>query len=128
MKSMSNNFMISFLVCTCNLKYCFIYSWWKGNHGVVVVAHNTRCVLSTSLWMDTILETKYSSKPCLLSVLHKNEVRKLRERQHRQLSVTSVYLMNFVLFWFVLLNFSWNTDWIQPLTCEILQLKGWRNC
>ena len=42
------------------------------------VAHNKRCVLPTSLWMDTILEAKYSPKSCLLSVLQRNEVRKLR--------------------------------------------------
>ena len=42
------------------------------------VVHNKRCVLPTSRWMDTILESKYSPKSCLLSVLHENEVKKLR--------------------------------------------------
>ena len=44
------------------------------------VAHNKKCVLPASLWMDTSqIEAKYSPKSFLLSsVLHKNEVRKLR--------------------------------------------------
>ena len=42
------------------------------------VARNKRCVLPTSLWMDTILEAKYSPKSFLLSEFHKSEVRKLR--------------------------------------------------
>ena len=89
------------------------------------VAHNKRCVLPTSLWMDTVLEAKFGPKSGLLSVLHKNKVRQLRGK-----GISSVIfnLTNCVHFWFPLLNCSWNNDRIQHLTYQSLQLNGWRNC
>ena len=92
------------------------------------VVHNKRCIFPTSLWIDTILEAKYSPKSCLLSYYTGSKSGNCVEREHRQLSVTYLYLTNLILFWFALLNCFWNNDQIQHLTYQSLKLNRWHNC